>query len=275
MYALYSFDAMIGGTAPTYGQPNTDGDPCFGPPNGPGGDGCYGSSRLSRLPLDANGVMTSESVLVNDWCGQFDSHSIGTVTFGPDGYLYAGGGDGASYAIANLDYGQYGGTAINPNTGQPYTPRNPCGDPPAGVGGTDDARLPQKAERCAPRARAGHQTNRRCSTARSSASTPRPEPRRPATPLSPTGAMATRSASSPTACAIPIASPFRPGTNELWVGDVGSFKSEEVNRIADPTNKVRNFGWPCYEGDGRNGAWDSLNMNLCESLYAGWRAAVG
>src|SRR4029450_4287498 len=56
-----------------------------------------------------------------DWCQQYPSHSIGDLAFGPDGALYASAGDGASFNFA--DYGQDG------------NPLNPCGDPPAGVGG--------------------------------------------------------------------------------------------------------------------------------------------
>ena len=62
-----------------------------------------------------------EQVLVEDWCQQYPSHSIGTVAFGADGALYASGGDGASFTFA--DYGQDG------------NPLNPCGDPPSGPGG--------------------------------------------------------------------------------------------------------------------------------------------
>ncbi len=46
---------------------------------------------------------------------------------------------------------------------------------------------------------------------------------------------------------------FRPGTSELWIGDVGWNTWEEVNRDPDTTT-VRNFGWPCYEGQGRHAA---------------------
>ena len=67
----------------------------------------------------------SEQVLVEDWCQQYPSHSIGTVEFGRDGALYASGGDGASFNFA--DYGQDG------------SPLNPCGDPPGGVGRHVDA----------------------------------------------------------------------------------------------------------------------------------------
>ena len=66
----------------------------------------------------------------------------------------------------------------------------------------------------------------------------------------------------------------RPGTSELWVGDVGWGTWEEVNRIAvgdDAT--AENFGWPCYEGAARQGGYDSANLNLCEALYAEGDAA--
>ncbi len=42
----------------------------------------------------------------------------------------------------------------------------------------------------------------------------------------------------------------RPGTNELWIGDVGWAAWEEIDRHQNPTAQVRNFGWPCYEGNG-------------------------
>ena len=67
---------------------------------------------------------------------------------------------------------------------------------------------------------------------------------------------------------------FRPGTNELWIGDVGAESWEEVDRIVSPTKPVRNFGWPCYEGNGHEGNWDALNTNLCENLYAAGASAV-
>ena len=62
---------------------------------------------------------------------------------------------------------------------------------------------------------------------------------------------------------------IRPGTNEVWVGDVGWNTWEEIDRIAEPDRRRRtNFGWPCYEGNGRQGGYDDLNLNLCENLYA-------
>jgi PKD repeat protein len=61
---------------------------------------------------------------------------------------------------------------------------------------------------------------------------------------------------------------FRPGTNELWAGDVGWNVWEEINRIPNATDNVaENFGWPCYEGTGRQSGYDNANLTVCESLY--------
>ena len=57
----------------------------------------------------------------------------------------------------------------------------------------------------------------------------------------------------------------RPGTNEVWAGDVGWNAWEEINRVPTPTSEVANFGWPCYEGTGRMGGYDNLNLNICET----------
>ena len=114
LYALYTYDAAIGGTAPRWGQAGATSDGCPTPP-GPTDGGCVVSTRLSKLTLGGN-VVTGEQVLLNDWCQQFPSHSAGGLAFGPDGMLYVSGGEGASFNYT--DYGQEG---------------NPCGDP-AGPG---------------------------------------------------------------------------------------------------------------------------------------------
>ena len=52
------------------------------------------------------------------------------------------------------------------------------------------------------------------------------------------------------------------------MGDVGWGTWEEINRITNPTDStVENFGWPCYEGSGRQAGYDDLNLNICENLY--------
>ena len=48
----------------------------------------------------------TEQVLIENWCQQFPSHSIGTLAFGADGALYVSAGDGASFN--GVDYGQFG-----------------------------------------------------------------------------------------------------------------------------------------------------------------------
>ena len=47
LYVSYSHDAVIGGTAPRWGTPGANSDPCPTPP-GPSLDGCVISGRLSR-----------------------------------------------------------------------------------------------------------------------------------------------------------------------------------------------------------------------------------
>ncbi len=66
----------------------------------------------------------------------------------------------------------------------------------------------------------------------------------------------------------------RPGTDELWVGDVGWNDWEEINRLLPSTTETRNFGWPCYEGVGRQAGYDGANLNVCENLYSAGPSAV-
>ena len=66
---------------------------------------------------------------------------------------------------------------------------------------------------------------------------------------------------------------MRPGTNEVWTGDVGWNTWEEINRVQSPTGGTTNFGWPCYEGAARMSAYDNLNLNVCENLYSAGSSA--
>src|SRR5205085_5199205 len=102
-------DAPIGGSAPTWGAPGTTNDPC---PD-LNGNGCVASARLSRLQANGDVMTGTEQVLIENWFQQYPGQSIGTVLFGPDGNLYASGGDGASYTV--VDTGQLG----NPNNDPP------------------------------------------------------------------------------------------------------------------------------------------------------------
>jgi glucose/arabinose dehydrogenase len=191
---------------------------------------------VSRLTATGN-TGGSEHVLVEDWCQAYYSHAMQEVRFGPDGMLYVGGGDGAR--VNPPDHGQY---------------NNPCNDP-VDEGGSlraqdlrtagDPVSLDGSIIRIDPTTGAGA----------------------PGNPL----------AASPDANARrivaeglrnPFRFSFRPGTEELWIGDVGWRTHEEINRLVDPTDgSVDNFGWPCYEGEGRQAGWDELDLPVCENLY--------
>ncbi len=255
IYVLYTRDAPIGGTAPVWGTPNTDSDPCPGVP-GATADGCVASGRLSRLQA-AGDVMTGAEVpLVTDWCQQFPSHTLDTLRFGPDGALYASAGEAANFN--NHDYGQWGGSAGSP------TQRNPCGDPPGGVGGAMTLPSAQGGSLRSQDVRtAGDPTGLDGTIIRVD----------PLTGLAAAGNPSTGPDENARRIVAhgfrnPFRFTFRPGTSEIWVGDVGDVRWDELNRIIDPAGSLKNFGWPCYEGAAKHPGWDSLNATLCESLYA-------
>lgn len=253
VYVYYAFDAPIGGTAPTWN------DACPTPP-GPTTDGCVISGRLARLTADASTgyntmVAGSEKVLINAWCQQFPSHSNDTVAVGPDGALYLTAGDGASFD--NVDYGQYGNTYAG-------DPRNPCGDPPGGAGGAETA---PTAEGGALRA----QSMRRAAgePILLNGSILRVDPATGASlPNNPNHASSNANAQRIDAYGLrnPFRFTFRPGTNEVWIGDVGWNTWEEINRITDPTAASKNFGWPCYEGPNPEAGYQSAGLNICNNL---------
>jgi glucose/arabinose dehydrogenase/PKD repeat protein len=259
VYVLYTYDHELCSTAPArrWGTSGVYSDPCPTPP-GATADGCVVSGRLSRLQASGNTMIGSEQVLVEDWCQQYPSHSIGTVEFGPDGKLYASGGDGASFNFA--DWGQDG------------SPLNPCGDPPGGVGAT---LAPPTAEGGALRS---HDLRTGGDPDSLDGSIIRVDPATGAAPAdNPLAGNADVNAKRIIAYGQrnPFRFTFRPNTSELWAGDVGWNDWEEINRILNPTDGlVENFGWPCYEGAGRQSGYDGANLNICENLYAGGPNAV-
>ena len=123
IYVLYAHDAAIGGTAPRWGNPaSPEFDGCPTPP-GATGDGCVISGRLSRIDLDAASPPV-EQVLIEDWCQQYPSHSIGSLEFDAAGNLYATAGDGASFNFA--DSGQDGTQPVRgPARRRRAAPRRP------------------------------------------------------------------------------------------------------------------------------------------------------
>ena len=256
VYVLYTHDAAIGGAAPRWGTAGATSDGCPSPP-GATADGCVVSGRLSRLTAAGNSMTGTERVLIEDWCQQYPSHSVGSLDFGSDGALYVTGGDGASFNF--VDYGQDG------------SPLNPCGDPPGGVGAV---LTPPTAEGGALRSQdlrtLGDPTSLDGALLRVDPATGAALPDNPAPPSADPNARRI--------VAYGMRNPFRfavrPGTTEVWIGDVGWNTWEEINRIQSPTAAVANLGWPCYEGAGRQGGYDSANLSICENLYAAGTGAV-
>ncbi len=229
VYVIYTYDHVLGATAPPprWGTPGVYSDPCPTPP-GPTDDGCVVSGRLSRLQASGNAMTGTEQVLIEDWCQQYPSHSVGSVEFGRDGALYASAGDGASFNFA--DWGQDG------------SPVNPCGDPPSAEGGalrSQDLRT------------SGDPVTLDGTVIRVD----------PATGEAYSGNAASDAAdfNERRIIASGLRNPFRittrPGTDEIWVGDVGWNVWEEINVIPSGTAPRVNFGWPCYEGATPQGAY--------------------
>jgi len=248
VYVAYTRDAPLGGMPPTYGAAGADQDDC------PQRSACPASARLARFRLDGNPPASAgpEQALIDDWCVSGPNHTIGTITFAADGALIAGGGDGADGDDA--DYGQIS------------VPANACGDPPTAVGASPEP----------PSAEGGSLRSQDLLTL--------------ADPLSLDGTIirvdratgeglpdnplaGSADANARRVIGVGMRNPyrftFRPGSDELWLADVGWDSYEEIDRVAQPlAAQPFNGGWPCYEGPRAQPAWQSMRLDLCATLYA-------
>ena len=245
VYALFTYDHILGEEAPPPKWGTGEGDSCPVVPENEADD-CVVSGRLVRYTAKVEGlhaVANGEKALIpEDWCQQFSSHSIGDLRFGPEGALYAGGGDGASFTSA--DFGQLG------------NPPNPCGDPPKAGGSlrAQDLITPETEEdptglngtiiRIDPETGEGWPTN----------------------PLA-----GSASANERRIVGLGFRNPFRfaldPKTGEMYVGNVGSSEFEEIDRFDPTSGKIFNSGWPCYEGGDKQFQFKTLELPICEQLY--------
>ena len=237
IYAGYTFDAPIGGTAPVWHQAVSGKDYCYSEIDDPVQvEGCPVSSRVSRLTLGDDWKMTDEHVVLEDWCQQFISHSIGTLAFDREGNLLVSHGDGASFGAA--DIGNLG------------NPQNPCGDP-VGEGGA--LRSQDMLTPADPQTLNGTIARVDPATGEPVAGNPYPGTGNTARIL----AYGFRN---------PFRFAFQPGTDTLWVGDVGWGAGEEIDRFK--IGQGRDFGWPCYEGEYKNEPYKVLDTALCNQIYA-------
>jgi glucose/arabinose dehydrogenase len=263
VYVLYTFDHVIGedppGFFPRWGKPATDyeGDPCPKPPDADI-DACPVSGRLVRLTAKEGGDQATESggkplehVLIEDWCQQSSTHSIGDLQFGPEGALLASGGEGAGFTSS--DYGQFG-----------WPQANQCGDPAGAIG---QALEPPSAEGGSLRAQdlrtPSDPTGLDGSLIRID---PETGEGLPGNPLA--------GSADPNArriIAYGFRNPFRfsidPASKEVYVNNVGNGADEEIDRFPIAPGHLYNSGWPCYEGLDPNPGFQFIGLDLCEGLY--------
>jgi glucose/arabinose dehydrogenase len=244
VYVLYTYDHILGDPAPAprWGTPDTSGDPC---PEPKGADACLVSGRLVRLTAEgdhASAGLTGnplEDVLVEGWCQQFSSHSIGDLQFDSEGALYASGGDGASFSAT--DIGQLG------------EPPNPCGDPSKEGGSlrAQDVRT------------SGDPTGLNGTVIRIDPDTGKAWPGNP---------LAGPDENARRIVATGFRNPFRfaidPTTHELYAGNVGWDTYEEIDRFNPASGELYNSGWPCYEGPAVQPAYKNAEVGICKGLYA-------
>lgn len=268
IYVLYTYDHVLGepGGAPKWGEANHTGDACPKPESA-NVDACPVSGRLVRLTAEGNhaklqGGVPLEEVVLENWCQQFSSHSIGDLQFGPEGALYASGGDGASFS--NADYGQFG-----------WPQPNECGDPPGNLAEVE-AGTSKPLE--APTAEGGALRALDALT---------PEGPFGEDPTSLDGSVVRVDPDTGTAFAgnpksgssdpnearivgFGFRNPFRftidPTTDELYVDNVGWGEYEEIDRFPAVPSQQYDSGWPCWEGP--EFAYVSVGLNVCNKLIS-------
>ncbi|MCA9530298.1 MAG: PQQ-dependent sugar dehydrogenase [Myxococcales bacterium] len=243
VYLLYTVDAPVGQQPPVWH------DDCADPQgDGPTDHPCNVRARLSRFEIgpDDRQVGGETILLEQGTCQQFPSHSAGDLVFGPDRALYVSLGEGAGFTQA--DSGGLG------------APETQCDDPP-GEGG---------ALRAQDLLTPGDPIGYGGSVLRVDPDTGEALPDNPLVGAVQAG---TQPQGAARVIAMGFRNPYRlvlrPGTDELWVAEVGWDTYEEIDRIPSPVGgaTVPNYGWPCYEGPHEQP--DYAPLDFCKKLYAG------
>lgn len=193
------------------------------------------SARLSKLILNPTTfAMIEEDILITDWCQSSTSHGVGDIKFGSDGAMYVTAGDGAFPGGVDTG-GDHCGDPFNEGGAMRSQDYRTNGDP-LGFNGTVIRIDPETGAAMPDNPNFGGDAN----YAR--------------------------------VIAYGLRNPFRftinPINGQIFLSDVGWNATEEINYIPNATdNVIENFGWPCYEGNNRQGGYDNANVPLCESLY--------
>ena len=265
VYVLYAYNHIIGDASPAPRWPSADAlvppgskydDRCPNPPQGTA-DGCVVSGRLSRLTVSGGVMSGSEHVLIEDWCQQFPSHSVGSLAVRAGGRPVRVRRRGRQLRRASPTTASSAARCRAPRRRSTRAAiragANPT--PPSAEGG---------ALRAQDMRTSGDPVRR--STARSSGSIPT----RGAGLARQRHGIGQSDANARRIIAYGLRNPYRftikPGTDEIWIGDVGFNTWEELNRLVDPDAAPRNFGWPCYEGAAVLPAYAGLGLSICDNL---------
>ncbi|MCB1270711.1 MAG: PQQ-dependent sugar dehydrogenase [Microthrixaceae bacterium] len=227
-------------------------------------NGCVTGGRLVKITVDGSGVMTgSPETLVEDrWCFQFNAHSVGSVEMLSDGSLVLTAGEGANYT--GVDYGQHGGQQLNPPVAD-LTPANPCGDPPGGEGVPGDPATSQGgALRSQDLLTDGDPLVWDGSLVRIHPDTGEPMPDNPLVGKGTTDddAVIAHGFRNPNRITI------QPGTDRVFVGNVGQGYAEEIEAVDIGSDTVHNSGWPCREGPRYHNGFRALENIVCDELIS-------